>query len=237
MLQPIVLADHEAVSRRGADWLSDLLRNKPDALCCLASGGTPTRMYELLAERGAAEPELFARVRILKLDEWGGLPAGDPATCEHHLRRTLIDPLGLGDRYAAFASDLADPTAECARIANWLDQNGPIDACVLGLGVNGHLGFNEPADALQPHTHIAELSGASLSHVMVRESAAQPTYGLTLGMADLMQSRQVVLLVSGQSKQQPLQQLLTGRITTAFPASLLHMHGNATLFCDAAARG
>src|SRR6266852_3540851 len=111
MIRPTVFPDHEAMSRHVADWLAARLSRLPDALLCLASGSTPARTYELLAEKHATDPGLFGRVRILKLDEWGGLSMDDPATCEQHLRRSLIDVLGLHERYVGFESCPADPTA------------------------------------------------------------------------------------------------------------------------------
>src|SRR5688572_15830401 len=188
MLEPLVLADREAVSHYAADWLVHQLRRDPSLLICLASGATPARTYALLAEQGRTEPSLFSQCLVLKLDEWGGLPITDPATCEYHLRTALIGPLEVSERYVGFNSQPADPQAECARIAQWLRENGPIDTCVLGLGRNGHLGFNEPAEYLQPHAHVATLSAASLEHAMLEQSKARPTYGLTLGMTDLMES-------------------------------------------------
>lgn len=232
MFQPQRFADHETMSRYAADWLAGHLLEKPDALVCLASGATPTRAYELLAERHVAEPRLFDRMRVIKLDEWGGLAMDDPASCEQHLRRVLIDPLGLTDRYVAFDGQNPTPDDECNRVARWLAENGPIDVCVLGLGVNGHIGFNEPGPFLQPHAHVAKLSPTSLTHAMIRHAAVRPTYGLTLGMADLLQSRHILLLVSGPTKREPLARLLTAPISTEFPASLLTLHGNVTLLCD-----
>lgn len=237
MIQPIVLTDHEAVSQRAADWLVERLRARPSSLLCLATGATPMRAYALLAERATADPRLMAQCRVLNLDEWGGLGADDPASCARHLRAALVEPLGLADRFIAFDGLAADPAAECARIAAWLQQHGPIDACVLGLGVNGHLGFNEPATALQPHAHVAALSEASLAHAMIQGAGRRPTAGLTLGMADLAHAREVLLMVTGPTKQGPLARLLGGQISTDFPASLLQLHPAATLLCDAAAFG
>jgi galactosamine-6-phosphate isomerase len=227
------LPDYEALSRRAADTLLDILRENPRALICLAAGSTPTRTYQLLAEHGRREPQLFARSRWIKLDEWGGLSMDDPATCEKQLRDLLITPLALAERYTAFNSNPENREAECSRIASWLRDNGPIDVAVLGLGINGHLGFNEPAEILQPHPHIAELSDSSLSHSMLDASGHRPTFGLTLGMADLFAARSILFLASGKSKRAPLQRLVSGGITTAFPASLLHLHKNVTLLCDA----
>jgi putative deaminase/isomerase len=235
MLQPRILPDHEAVSRHAADFLIARLREKPHALLCLAAGSTPTRTYELLAQEGAKEPTLFQHCRIIKLDEWGGLPPGNPAACDVQLRTTLVSPLNLAERYVAFESNPRDPVAECARVADWLDQNGPIDISVLGLGINGHLGFTEPAEYLQPFAHVAELSQASLAHAMLAQSDIRPTYGLTLGMADLIQSRHILMLVTGRTKRDPLGRLLTGRITTDFPASMLQLHNDVELLCDVAA--
>jgi galactosamine-6-phosphate isomerase len=232
MLQPQVFSDHEAVSQCAADVLVTQLQSKPDSLLCLATGSTPTRTYEVFAERAAYEPTLVQRVRVLNLDEWGGLPPGDPGSCSQLLRTALIEPLGLGDRYMSFASQTPDPAAEAERVAAWLDGHGPIDLCLLGLGLNGHIGFNEPAEFLQPHAHVAQLSTASLNHAMIRNGSARPSYGLTLGMADLLQARRILLLVTGASKREPLRQLLNGRITTQFPASLLHTHPASTLLCD-----
>jgi galactosamine-6-phosphate isomerase len=193
------------------------------------------RTYQLAAARGAADPKLFARVRLLNLDEWGGLASADSASCEAHLRSALISPLNLAERYIGFDGQAADPEAECRRIRDWLARNGPIDVCVLGLGLNGHLGFNEPAEHLQPHAHVAQLSKASLSHAMVQRRAAPPTYGLTLGMADLLQARRILLLVTGASKRPTMERLLSGRLTTEFPASLLALHRDVRLLCDEAA--
>jgi galactosamine-6-phosphate isomerase len=237
MLRPIVLPDYKTLSQRAAELVVAELRAKPTSLLCLASGSTPTRTYELLALEGAKEPTLFEHCRIIKLDEWGGLSPGDPATCDSQLRTTLVSPLGLTERYVAFESNPLDPNAECARIAAWLDQNGPIDISVLGLGINGHLGFTEPAEYLQAFAHVAQLSQASLAHAMLAQSNIRPTYGLTLGMADLIQSRRVLLLVTGPTKRDPLERLLTGRITTEFPASMLQLHNDVELLCDVEAFG
>jgi galactosamine-6-phosphate isomerase len=235
MLQPIILPDYETLSQRAANLVVAALRAKPNLLLCLAAGSTPTRTYELLALKGAAEPELFESCRIIKLDEWGGLPPGDPATCDFQIRSTLVSPLNLFERYISFDSNPLAPEAEAKRVADWLDQNGPIDLSILGLGVNGHLGFAEPAEFLQPFAHVAKLSPESLTHAMLAKSSTRPKYGLTLGMADLIQTRQVLLLVSGASKSEPLQRLLSGQISTEFPASMLQVHSNVQLLCDEAA--
>jgi galactosamine-6-phosphate isomerase len=231
-----VATDAEGMSRAAAAHLTAVLRREPDALLCLATGASPARTYELLARRGRADRSLFAQARLLKLDEWGSLPAGDPATCESYLRQRLLVPLRIpADRFFGWRNQPNDPEAECRRVAVWLAANGPIAVSVLGLGTNGHLGFNEPAAQLQPGPHVARLSLASLSHTMLGGSRRGLSSGLTLGMADLLRSREVVLLVNGRHKADQLRRLFRRRITPRFPASFLWLHPHVHLFCDRAA--
>jgi galactosamine-6-phosphate isomerase len=237
VLKPTIFPDHEAMSQRAADCLAETVSRRPDALLCLAAGSTPQRAFHLFVDRGVHNPRLLDRVRLLKLDEWGGLPMDEPATCEQFLRECIVDTLKAGDRYAGFESNPGDPEAECRRIAAWLEQHGPIDTCVLGLGVNGHIGFNEPGPSLNPHAHVARLSETSLEHRMLLRTKNCPAYGLTLGMVDLLHSRQILLLISGRTKREPLRRLLDGPITTDFPASLLALHQNVEVFVDADALG
>jgi galactosamine-6-phosphate isomerase len=235
MLRRLILDDHEAVSQQAAALLEARLRERPTSLFCLATGKTPMRTYELLAARRSHAPHLFDQLRIVNLDEWLGIAGDDPATCGRYLRDALVNPLNLRDRYVAFSTQQKVAAVDCARVAAWLEQNGPIDTAVLGLGLNGHLGFNEPGECLQPHAHVACLTEASLSHAMVRSRDVAPTGGVTLGMADLMHSRQVLLLVTGSTKRNILGQVVSGRITTRVPASFLQLHPNALLLCDQAA--
>ena len=224
--------DYQSLSVAAADLIAKRLAEKPNLLLCLATGSTPTRAYELLATRPQS---LFKQARILKLDEWGGIPMSSPATCETYLRKLLIDPLDLASRYFGFESQPTDPNAECARIARWLIENGPIDLCVLGLGTNGHLGFNEPAEKLQASPHVAKLSTESLDHSMVQALPIKPTFGLTIGIDNILTSREIMVLVSGPTKVAPVRRMLKDPITAQFPATHLQRHPNTRIFCDRAA--
>jgi len=235
----IVLSKHsnaEEMSRAAADLLIGELRRKSDLLLCTATGASPTGTYQVLAEERGRNAALFQRFRVLKLDEWGGLAMDDPGSCEAYLRQHVLGPLGISnDRYAGFESQPKDPEAECVRIRTWLRANGPIDVCVLGLGTNGHLAMNEPADVLKPFVHVAQLAQTTLAHSMLAQSARRPSFGLTLGLSDIFHSKQIVLLVSGAQKSEQLARLMNKQISTQFPASLLWLHPAVTCFCDAAA--
>ncbi|MCC6489885.1 MAG: 6-phosphogluconolactonase [Candidatus Hydrogenedentes bacterium] len=229
----VVEDDYGAVSRLGADVIQNELERDPGALLCAASGGSPLGAYRELARRCADTPERFSQLRVIKLDEWGPLAADDPASCEFYVRKEVIEPLRVTeDRYFTLAGDAADPAAECQRYASVLDAVGPIDICVLGLGVNGHLGLNEPGPVLHDRAHVATLATDSQGHGMLANVRVQPSYGLTLGMGDMLRSRFILLLVNGEKKREALRRLLTREITTTFPASLLWLHSNTQIICD-----
>ncbi|MGI9658757.1 MAG: 6-phosphogluconolactonase [Gaiellaceae bacterium] len=226
----------EAMSTSAAGLIADALRERPASLLGIATGATPTRTYELLVALTNDEPVLGSRLRALTIDEWGGLPVDDPATCHAYAREHLIRPLEIDEgRYTHFSTDATDPVKEARRIGNWLAENGPIDLCVLGLGINGHVALVEPATELVRGAHVAALSQAALEHSMLEVASASPTFGLTLGIDELLNSRRILLLVSGTHKQEQLARLLDGPISTEFPASLLWLHPNTTLLCDRAA--
>jgi len=228
-----IAADYERLSRRAAWFILRELKRRPDLLLCASAGGTPTRAYELLGRHARRRPYLFRRMRVLQIDEWCGVPHGNPASCETDLARKLLEPLRLDrKRYTGFRSDAADPEGECRRIAGWLARNGPIDICILGLGTNGHVALNEPGDALVPHVHVAKLTRSSQQHPMLKELRRKPRYGLTLGLADILSSRKLLLLVNGKHKRAAVQRLLKPNVTTRFPGSLLWLHPDATVLCD-----
>jgi galactosamine-6-phosphate isomerase len=230
--------DREAMSMAAARCITRYLGREKRPLFCLATGSTPVRTYERVASQARKSSELFDPLRVLQLDEWLGLPAGDPGTCEAYLQQRVIRPWGISQRrFVRFSTAPGQSDAECKRIEDWLARNGPIDLCVLGLGRNGHLGFNEPGKTLCPVAHRVRLSEETRAHKMVSHASVKPAYGLTLGMAEILQARQILLLISGADKRKPLHRLLRGEISTEFPASLLHLHARTTIYCDREAFG
>lgn len=222
--------DFEALSRRAAALLESEVQSRPDLLLCAAAGSSPARTYELLGAAARHNPALFRRARVIKVDEWGGLALTNPATCEADLKTRLLLPLGITpDRYQGFDSLAPDPECECQRVAQWLARNGPIDVCLLGVGVNGHIAMNEPADALCPGPHVAQLAPSSLQHPMLAASRTKPAYGLTLGMRDILQSKRILLLAAGERKRPVLERLREPLVTPQFPVSFLWLHPDVTV--------
>jgi putative deaminase/isomerase len=233
-----VAEDYPELSRIAARIVEVELKRNPNLLLCASAGSTPTGMYEFLAKTFERNPHLFSRMRVLQIDEWGGLPERHAAACETDLQRKLLRPLGIkAGRYAGFKSGAPKPQEECERIANWLAVNGPIDICILGLGLNGHIAMNEPAQELMPHAHVARIARSSRQHGMLKGLRKKPRYGLTLGMAEIFTSRKALLLVSGSSKRDILKKLLEPKVTTRLPASFLWLHPDMVVLCDKEARG
>jgi galactosamine-6-phosphate isomerase len=229
--------DEGDLSRHAADQVLRELRRKPDLLLGVATGQTPTLTYERLARARAKAPALFRHLRILTLDEWLGLPPRHPASCEAYVREKILGPLGVDpSRYRGWQTASRAPHANCARMSRWLRRNGPMDLCILGLGRNGHLLMNEPTSTIDPAPHVARLAEETRRHPMLRSTTPVPRFGLTLGLADLLQTRSILLLVSGRHKRAPLKRLLAGRVSMRCPASFLWLHPDVTVHYDRASR-
>lgn len=225
--------DYESLSRQAAEDILALIVDNPKASICLATGSTPTRTYEFFAKSAQGKARELENIRFIKLDEWGGLAEEHPSTCEHYLRKHIMQPLQVSpDRFISFKPDAQPPDSECARIQAELDRLSCIDLCVLGLGANGHLGFNEPAESLQPYVHVAQLAAKTQEHPMLDGSAVVPEYGMTLGMANILSAKKIMLLVNGQHKVPQLRRLLMQKVESAFPASFLWLHANVHIYSD-----
>jgi len=223
---------YEQMSKAAAECVTEVLAHKRDAVLCAATGNSPTGLYRELAHAAQVDPGLFATVGLVKLDEWLGVQPDHPASCEHYLRMNVVEPLRISsDRYLAFRPDASDPEQECTRVQMELDRRG-LDVCILGLGANGHVGLNEPAAALQVGCHVARLTDETRRHGLLANLDPKPTHGLTLGIGDILRARKIVLLITGRGKERAFSELLTGKLSTAAPVSLLALHGDVDVFVD-----
>ena len=224
---------YESLSREAASLILKKIEQKNNAVLCAATGNSPTGTYTFLKQSYDQQPELFSDLKIIKLDEWGGVPMNDPCTCESYLQMHLIGPLKIGgDRYISFNSNPDNSSEECIRIQKELNKSGPIDICILGLGMNGHLALNEPGEFLEPNVHIAKLSASSLKHPMIGDMKMKPSYGLTLGMTDILQSAFILIFISGNMKKKITADFFKREISVKLPASFLWLHPNVVCLID-----
>lgn len=225
--------NYEVMSQQGAEIVMREIERKSDLLFCVASGGSPTGLYQEMVKSFRFNADLFSELRVIKLDEWGGLDEGSTFSSEYDVQEKFIKPLEIDDdRYITLDLMAEDPKEECMRVQNELIENGPIDICILGIGVNGHIALNEPAEKLQLDCHVAELATTTLNHGMIKTLTHPPTFGMTLGIGNIMDSNRIILFISGMGKKKALEKLLTREITTQFPASMLWLHPNVDLIID-----
>ena len=207
-----------------AQRLAERLRREPRLRLCLPTGDTPSPVYERLVALNREGLAPFGQATIVLLDEYVGLPPDDPARCDARLRRELLDLLEPGPvTFHAISVDELAPDA-AAEAHDAVAAEG-LDLALVGLGLNGHVGFNEPGSTADSPTRAVDLAGESRRAATARYGAgAEPTRGITLGMARLLNATDVWLLVSGAQKATILQRTLVGPISADCPASLLRGH-------------
>ncbi len=227
-----------ALAEASAAWMLDVIAKKPNALCCFAAGFTQNETYARLAAMAKERGVPMDRLRVIGLDEWVSLNGQDPGSCRAYMDEHIVGPLGLRqDQLLMFFDGKGDPGAQCARADEILDAEGPIDLLVLGVGMNGHLAFNEPGTSPEARSHAPVLTETSVTvgqKYFAEEHALRQ--GLTLGLRDLFRARAILAQMVGAHKAPVLRRVLEGEPDPACPASLLR-NTHAVLCVDAAARG
>lgn len=221
-----------AFARAAADFVADQLRQNPRLVLALPSGNTPLGPYAEIVKRCKSGLMSLAEARIFNLDEYCGLANGDPRSYAAFVHEHLLAPLGLSsDRVRLLRGDAADLEAECRNYDAALAACGGIDVCVLGLGINGHIAFNEPGSSWDQRTHIVRLAQSTLkAHAGQAFSQWQiPTHGITMGIRTLLEARHVLLLIAGAHKRAARAALERGVQDLDWPVTSLLEHPSVTI--------
>ena len=225
-----VFATPAELARQAADFVAALVTRKPDARLLIATGNTPMPAYAELARR---QPD-FSQVWALQLDEYVGVSDDDPRSLYGWMQRSFVEPLGI-EQVLRFDPDL-EPQAACEDYVRRVDELGGIDLAILGLGPNGHLGFNEPPSEPEAATRVVTLSEESLaSNAPYWGELEVPRHALTAGMDLILGARTALLLVTGAHKRDILQRTLHGPLTPEVPASYLRTTALTVMSDQAAA--
>jgi len=213
----------------------DRLRTNPGLRMCRPAGHTPMRVFAAMARYVESGQVSFRDAEVFTLDEFGDLPPADPGLCVQQMRRCLMDQIDLPpERFHFIATGAANLAAECRRYDQAIGRG--FDLTLLGVGLNGHLGMNEPGSAPGATTHRVSLHPSTIAASQrYLTHAHTPTWGVTVGLKHLLASKEVWLLACGPSKAEIVRRTLLGEITAEVPASLLRSHPNSFLFVDAAA--
>ena len=232
-----VFPDYEAMSVAVAYVVAGRLEEEPSSVLMLPTGTTPLGMYRRLVEMHRSEGLSFANATFFNLDEYLGL-APDHRASYHVFMKEHFYGLINADPARVFVPDgtATDPQAECERYEAAIREAGGIDVCVLGIGRNGHIGFNEPGAPFDSRTRVVELSESTRKvNASDFEADRAPERAITAGMATIFDSKSVLLLASGTNKAGAVAAAVEDDVSESMPASMLRSHPNAVLFLDEAA--
>ncbi len=232
-----IYASYGEMSLAAARFVIGYVQRKPNALLCFPSGDTPTGTCKYLADFANSGEADFSQCHFVGLDEWVGMDRNDAGSCQHYLYNHLFNPLNVRpDQITFFDAKAADPEKECGRINDFIGLRGPIDLMLVGVGLNGHIGLNEPGAPFDQYAHLAALD--PITQTTAQKYFSRPillTQGITLGIGHLLESSVAVILASGTKKAGIITQAIEGEITEKLPASIIQHHADGHIFLDQAA--
>lgn len=228
--------NHGEMSLAAAEHAAQIIRARPDAAITFAMGNSPMGAYAELARRVRAQTLDMRQVRAIQLDEYLDIAAGDRRCLMLWLRRSVVTPCRV-ERMLPLPAHALDLAAACDAFERAIVAQGGIDLQILGLGPNGHLGFNEPGSAFESRTREVRLTPESVASNATYWGGEDqvPRRSLTQGLATIMASREVILIVTGARKAEILARALEDPVTPEVPASVLQRHPAVTVYADAAA--
>lgn len=230
--------DYNDLSVKAARIIAAQIILKPDAVLGLATGSTPVGAYGQLIARYKEGALDFSRIRSVNLDEYKGLSGEHDQSYRYFMNQNLFDHVNVKEENTNVPNGLAeDPVAECERYNGVIRALGGIDLQLLGIGGNGHIGFNEPGEAFEKETHVVKLAeGTRQSNARFFNSIEEvPTHALTMGIGNIMWAKKILLLASGEAKAQALYDSCFGSVKPGVPASILQLHSDVTVIADEAA--
>ncbi|OCA91706.1 glucosamine-6-phosphate deaminase [Pseudobacillus wudalianchiensis] len=231
----IKVKDYKELSETAARLILEKVRANPQLVLGLATGGTPEGMYEQLVTDHRTAGTSYQQITTFNLDEYAGLPREDRNSYYTYMRQQLFDHIDIPEENVHLPNgETEDLQAECRHYEQLIKEAGDVDLQILGIGGNGHIGFNEPGTSFDSVTHVVTLDEST------REANARyfssldevPTHAVTMGIQTIMRAKEIVLLVSGESKADAIVRLLTEEANESFPASALLTHPNVTLIVD-----
>ncbi|AVQ34169.1 glucosamine-6-phosphate deaminase [Staphylococcus muscae] len=233
------IGDKKQASFYVATELYKQMIHKKESKLGLATGGTMIEMYEALVSLLEKNQPDVSQVETFNLDEYIGLDAEHPASYHQYMNNILFDQYkGFDSAKCHLPNGVADnPEVEANRYEALLDEKGPMDLQILGIGQNGHIGFNEPGTAFDSVTHRVDLTDSTIeaNSRYFDDKADVPKQAISMGLRSIMKAKRIILLAFGEHKKEAITQLASGNITTDVPATILHLHPNVEVYVDDAA--
>lgn len=234
-MKVIVCNTYDELSLEAAKIMAATIKEKPDGVLGLATGSTPIGMYDNLIEMYKKGELDFKDIKTFNLDEYYPLSADNDQSYHYFMNKQLFSQINVKEENIHILDGLAEnPEKECEDFEKLIEENGGIDIQVLGIGQNGHIGFNEPDEKLYANTHLTDLTENTIkanSRFFEKESDV-PTKALTMGMGTILKSKKIIILANGKAKHKVVSELVQPMITTNNPATFLNAHADVTLICD-----
>ncbi|EUJ47513.1 glucosamine-6-phosphate deaminase [Paenilisteria rocourtiae] len=229
-----VLADYEMMSDAATDLVIGTLKKAPEGLYCFAGGDTPVgTLRRLVAAHKNGEIDL-QKAYFVELDEWVGLDGADKGSCLNYLETELFGPAEIdAAHYHYFQAKSVDLEGECQAANEFIEMHGGLELILLGVGVNGHLGFNEPGVSFENYAHLIDLDSTTQDvgqKYFTKE--VDRTKGITLGIKHILEAKTAILVANGEKKQAAITHLLEEKVTDNWPVTILRKHENAHIFID-----
>lgn len=231
----IITKDYETMSLRAAEEIAKVISNKPNAVLGLATGSTPFAMYKELIKMNRGGNLDFSKVTTINLDEYIGLPPQHPKSYRFFMNDNLFDHININKKKTFLPNGLAENIEEEGKnYDNMIDSLGGTDIQLLGIGKNGHIAFNEPNDDLMAGTHMTKLTESTINaNARFFNSIDEvPNTAITMGLGQIMKAKKILLLASGKEKAEAIKGLMSGKITTSNPSTMLQMHKDVILIAD-----
>ncbi len=231
----IIEKDYEAMSKRAAEEMAKVIKEKSNCVLGLATGGTPVAMYKELINMYNEGKLDFSKVLSINLDEYRGLSGDHPQSYRYFMNTNLFNHININKQNTFVPNGMAeDAESECKAYDDRIKQVGGIDIQLLGIGPNGHVGFNEPDECLDMNTHVTSLKKSTIeANARFFESINEvPKEALTMGLGGIMKAKKILLIASGKNKAEVIAKLASGKITTKVPATLLQVHPDVTIIVD-----
>lgn len=231
----ITTPSYEALSKEAASYVSRKVQENPHIVLGLATGSTPTGMYEQLIKDHITSGTSYQNVATFNLDEYVRMNKKNPNSYYAFMEKHFFQHIDIQNELTFIPDGMStDPKMECNIYEEKLKNYGPIDLQILGLGANGHIGFNEPGTSFSSRTHIVELTDSTrkANSRFFEDIKDVPTHAITMGIASIMEAKEILLLIAGANKRQAYEQLLYGEISEDFPASILKKHPCVRILAD-----
>ena len=233
-MQLKIYDDHHGLSDAAANEIVSLIKSKPAAVFCLASGATPRLTCQLFVQKVKNEKIDLSQLTMIGLDEWVNIPPDNEGSCHYFFKNELIKPLQIPEKkvylFDGMSGKLDD---ECLRVDSVIREKGGIDLMIVGIGMNGHIGFNEPGVSFDKYSHVIDLDETTLTvGQKYFKSKATLQKGITLGLKHLQESKKVFLLANGTKKAEVVRRTVEEKVTDDFPASIMQTHANGFVMVD-----